>query len=169
MKNAIVPGSFDPITSGHLDIIKRAATLFDSVVVGVARNVAKVPMFTLDERLDLVRQATAGIAGVEVESFHSLLVEFAVKKHAHVVVRGLRAVSDFEHEFQMAQLNRELDPSVETMFMMASQEYAYLSSSSVREIAEYGGIIKSLVPPVVEEALKKKISSLKKGGTGNGS
>jgi pantetheine-phosphate adenylyltransferase len=159
LKTAIVPGSFDPITSGHLDIIKRASALYDTIVVGVAKNVAKTPMFTLDERVALVKKATAGIDNVAVEEFDSLLVEFAALKNAQVVVRGLRAVSDFEHEFQMAQLNRELNDSVETMFMMASPQYAYLSSSSVREIAEYGGAVTDLVPHVVEEALKNKFSS----------
>ena len=159
MKTAIVPGSFDPITSGHLDIIKRASVLFDSVVVGVAKNVAKTPMFTTDERVALVKKATGDIPNVSVEEFDSLLVEFAKEKGAHVIVKGLRAVSDFEHEFQMAQLNRELNDTVETMFMMASPEYAYLSSSSMREIAEYGETVKGLVPPVVEEALKNKFSS----------
>ncbi|MFA5867409.1 MAG: pantetheine-phosphate adenylyltransferase [Actinomycetota bacterium] len=159
MKTAIVPGSFDPITSGHLDIIKRAATLFDSVVVGVAKNVAKKPLFTTDERVGLVKKATSDIANVAVKEFDSLLVEFADRQDAHVIVKGLRAVSDFEHEFQMAQLNRELNETVETLFMMASPEYAYLSSSSVREIAEYGGAVKGLVPLVVEEALRNKFSS----------
>jgi pantetheine-phosphate adenylyltransferase len=156
---AIVPGSFDPVTSGHLDIITRAAALFESVVVGVATNVAKTPLFSVEERAALAESATAGMSNVRVEIFDSLLVDFAAMKDAHVIVKGLRAVSDFEHEFQMAQLNRELNASVETMFMMASPEYAYLSSSSVREIAEYGGAVKGLVPPVVEEALKKKFSS----------
>lgn len=159
MKTAIVPGSLDPISSGHLDIIKRAADLFETVVVGVAKNVAKAPLFTLEERVMLAKSATSEISNVSVESFDSLLVEFAEKKGAQVIVKGLRAVSDFEHEFQMAQLNRELNDTVETMFMMASPEYAYLSSSSVREIAEYGGSVKGLVPLVVEEALKNKFSS----------
>lgn len=159
MTRAIVPGSFDPVTSGHLDIIKRAAAFFDSVVVGVATNVAKTPLFSVDERAALAKSATAGMPNVSVEEFDSLLVDFAAKKDATVIVKGLRAVSDFEHEFQMAQLNRELNDKVETMFMMASPEFAYLSSSSVREIAEYGGVVKGLVPPVVEEALKQKFSS----------
>lgn len=163
MKTAIVPGSFDPITSGHLDVIRRVSVLFDKIVIGVAKNVAKTPMFNLEERVTLVRAATEGIPGVSVESFDSLLVEFARAQDAHAVVRGLRAVSDFEHEFQMAQLNRELDDTVETVFVMASPEYAYLSSSAVREIAEYGGVVKTLVPPVVEDALRKKIAS-RKGG-----
>lgn len=163
MKTAIVPGSFDPITSGHLDVIRRVSILFDKIVIGVAKNVAKAPMFTLEERVELARAATADIPNVSVEEFDSLLVEFAGAKDAHAVVRGLRAVSDFEHEFQMAQLNRELDDTVETVFVMASPEYAYLSSSAVREIAEYGGVVKTLVPPVVEDALKKKIAS-RKGG-----
>jgi len=163
LKTAIVPGSFDPITSGHLDVIRRVSVLFDHVVIGVAVNVAKTPLFSLDERVELVGAAVAGIPNVTVEAFDSLTVEFAVAKDAHAVVRGLRAVSDFEHEFQMAQLNRELDASVETVFVMASPEYAYLSSSAVREIAEYGGVVKSLVPPVVELALQKKIASRKEG------
>lgn len=159
MKTAVIPGSFDPITSGHLDIIKRASVLFDKVVIGIAKNFIKDPMFTLEERVELVRMATSDITNVSVEPFDSLLVEFAAAKKAHVIVKGLRAVSDFEHEFQMAQLNRELNREVETIFMMASPKYAYLSSSAVREIAEYGGDVKSLVPSVVEEALKKKTSS----------
>ena len=159
MKTAVIPGSFDPITSGHLDIIKRASVLFDKVVIGIAKNFIKDPMFTLEERVELVGIATGDIANVSVEPFDSLLVEFATAKKAHVIVKGLRAVSDFEHEFQMAQLNRELNREVETIFMMASPKYAYLSSSAVREIAEYGGDVKGLVPSVVEEALKKKTSS----------
>ncbi len=163
MKVAIVPGSFDPITSGHLDIIKRAAVVFDRVVVGVSKRIPKNTLFSPDERKAMVEKALAGMKNVEVEIFDTLLVEFARQHDAHAVVRGLRAVSDFEHEFQMAQLNRELDSEVETVFVMASPEYAYLSSSAVKEIAEYSGSVKGLVPGVVEDALAAKFPSMKGG------
>ncbi len=163
MRVAIVPGSFDPITAGHLDIIKRATQLFDRVVIGVAKNPGKRTLFSIEERVRFVEEATKDIKGVSVEVFDSLLVGFARKHDAHAIIKGLRAVSDFEHEFQMAQLNRELDPSMETIFMMASTEYAYLSSSAVKEIAEYQGSVKGLVPDVVEESLKEKFAGLKGG------
>lgn len=156
MKVAIVPGSFDPITTGHLDIIKRASELFDKVVIGVAINPGKKTLFSTDERVKLVKEATQNLKRVEVEAFDGLLVKFAQDHHAHAIIKGLRAVSDFEHEFQMAQINRELDASMETIFMMASPENAYLSSSAVKEIAEYGGDVKGLVPANVERELKKK-------------
>lgn len=156
MRVAIVPGSFDPITTGHLDIIKRASELFDKVVIGVAVNPGKKTLFSTDERVKLVKEATQDLTRVEVEVFGGLLVKFAQDHHAHAIIKGLRAVSDFEHEFQMAQINRELDASMETIFMMASPENAYLSSSAVKEIAEYGGDVKGLVPANVERELKKK-------------
>lgn len=160
---AIVPGSFDPITTGHLDVIKRATQLFDRVVIGVAKNPGKRTLFSIEERVRFVEEATKDTKGVSVEIFDTLLVEFARKHGAHAIIKGLRAVSDFEHEFQMAQLNRELDPSMETIFVMASTEYAYLSSSAVKEIAEYQGSVKGLVPDVVEESLREKFAGLKGG------
>lgn len=163
MRVAIVPGSFDPITSGHLDIIRRAAIVFDKVVVGVSKKIPKNTLFSADEREAMVEKALTGMNNVDVEIFDSLLVEFARRHDAHAVVRGLRAVSDFEHEFQMAQLNRELDSKIETMFVMASPKYAYLSSSAVKEIAEYSGSVKGLVPDVVETALAAKFPSMKGG------
>lgn len=158
MRIAVYPGSFDPITNGHLDIIERAAQLYDEVVVGVAKNTRKSPLFSLKDRIRFAGNALAHLKNVRIESFNCLLVEFARRHDAHSIIKGLRAVSDFEHEFQMAQLNRKLDPSIETMFMMASPEYAYLSSSAVKEIAEYGGCLEGLVPPEVEEGLRKSFS-----------
>ncbi|MHB0975897.1 MAG: pantetheine-phosphate adenylyltransferase [Candidatus Aquicultorales bacterium] len=155
MTIAICPGSFDPVTTGHLDIILRASRLYEKVVVGVADNRLKRSLFSLDERTTMIREALPGANNVEVVAFDSLLVNFAQEHESKVIIRGLRAVSDFEHEFQMAQLNRKLDPELETVFMMASPEYAYLSSSAVREIAEYGGCVRGLVPPNVEEPLRK--------------
>lgn len=163
MRVAIVPGSFDPITSGHLDIIQRASVIFHKVVVGVAENTPKRRLFTARQRRELVVQAATDLPNVSVEVFDTLLVDFARRHDARAIVRGLRAVSDFEHEFQMAQLNRELDESVETVFVMASPKFAYLSSSAVKEIAEYGGDVSGLVPAAVATALAEKFSS-KRGG-----
>lgn len=155
MATAICPGSFDPITSGHLDIIKRATALYDKVVIGLAKYPPKKPLFSAKDRLRFVEAVISDQKGVVAEVFDCLLVEFARKHKANIIIKGLRAISDFEHEFQMAQLNRKLDPNIETVFMMASPEYGYLSSSAVKEIAAYGGCIKGLVPPEVEEALRK--------------
>lgn len=152
---AVCPGTFDPITNGHLDIIGRATDIYDKIVVGVAKNPVKKTLFTLEERLRLAKLSLAEFVKVEVEEFDSLLVEFAQKHQAKVVIKGLRAVSDFEHELQMAQLNKRLNREIETTFMMASPEYMYLSSSAVKEIAMYGGDITGLVPEVVKEELKK--------------
>lgn len=151
---AVVPGSFDPITAGHIDIINRAAKLYDKVIVGVVVNPSKTPLFSLEERVKMVIEALNNKDKIEVDSFNGLLVDFVRMHGARVIIRGLRAVSDFEHEFQMAQLNRRLCPDVETVFVMASPEYAYLSSSVVKEIARYGGNIDGLVPPNVIKSLR---------------
>ncbi len=155
MQIAVCPGSFDPITIGHLDIIERASKIYDKVIVAVAINTSKQPTFTLEERLKFIKQGISGLANVEVEAFDCLLVELARKHDAHTIIKGLRAVTDFEHEFQMAQLNHYLDNTIETVFMMANPQYAYLSSSAVKEIASYGGLVEGLVTPEVELALKK--------------
>lgn len=156
MRVAVCPGTFDPVTTGHLDIIERATNLYDRVVVGVAENPPKKLLFTSEERVRLVKDAVVGYKNVVVEPFNGLLVEFAHKHGANTIIKGLRAVTDFEHEFQMAQLNRELDQSIETVFIMASPKFAYLSSSAVKEIAEYGGSIKGLVPPEAEISLSRR-------------
>lgn len=156
MRVAVCPGTFDPVTTGHLDIIERATNLYDRVVVGVAENPPKKLLFTSEERVRLVKDAVVGYKNVVVEPFDGLLVEFAHKHGANTIIKGLRAVTDFEHEFQMAQLNRELDQSIETVFIMASPKFAYLSSSAVKEIAEYGGSIKGLVPPEAEISLSRR-------------
>lgn len=149
MRIAICPGSFDPVTVGHVDIIKRASGLFDRVVVAVLVNDAKQPVFTLQERMDMLRRATGEIPGIEVDSFHGLLMDYAREKKATAVIRGLRAVSDFEYEFQMASMNRRLNPDVETVFIMTDTRYSYLSSSMVRTIGSMNGDITGLVPDAV--------------------
>ena len=160
MKRGIVPGTFDPITSGHLDIIERAAALFDELVVAVALSPDKGggPLFTPAERVVFIEQATSHLQNVTVRSFDTLLVEFAEEVNASVIVKGLRAMTDFEREFQMAALNWRLDNHIETMFIMAIPEYMYLSSSAVREIAAHGRTAEGLVPDVVCEALSRKLS-----------
>ena len=156
MRRAIYPGSFDPVTNGHLDVIERARKLFDEVVVAVAVNDQKRPLFPLEERLELLRNVTRKIGGVEIAPLDGLLVEFAVQQNARAIVRGLRAVSDFEFEFQMALMNRKLEGSVETIFLMPKEEYTYLSSRIVKEIARLGGDVGKFVPPCVVESFRKK-------------
>ncbi|MHB8840220.1 MAG: pantetheine-phosphate adenylyltransferase [Candidatus Aquicultor sp.] len=158
MTKAVVPGSFDPITAGHIDIIKRATEIYDEVVVGIVVNPNKRSLFSLETRVEMVKEAIGWADKIKVDAFDGLLVEFVRMQDARVIIRGLRAVSDFEHEFQMAQLNRRLDPEVETIFVMASPEYAYLSSSIVKEIARYGGNINGLVPPNVEKLLRDALA-----------
>ena len=155
MSIAVYPGSFDPCTNGHLDIIDRSAQLFDKVIVAVLTNSSKTPVFTVSERIELLKTATADYSNVEVCSFSGLLVDFLRKIDVKVVIKGLRAVSDFEYEFQMALTNKALYPELETLFMHSSQEYMFLSSSVVREVAKYGGSLTGLVPeeliPIVEK------------------
>ncbi len=157
MRRAIYPGSFDPVTNGHLDVIERARKLFDEVVVAVAHNDQKQPLFSLAERLDFLDQVTRNIDGVKVAPLDGLLVEFAVQQNARAVVRGLRAVSDFEFEFQMALMNRKLEVNVETIFLMPKEEYTYLSSRIVKEIARLGGDVGVFVPPCVVESFRAKL------------
>ena len=153
---AVCPGSFDPLTMGHVDIIERAARLYDRVIVAVLLNIDKRPLFTVEERVAIIGEVFAGHGNVSVDTFEGLLVDYARQKGASVIVRGLRAVSDFEYEFQMALMNRHLAPTLETMFMVPSLEVSYVSSSLVREVARFGGDIDKLVHPRVAEALRAK-------------
>jgi len=157
MRRAIYPGSFDPITKGHLDVIERARKLFDEVIVAVAYNEQKRPLFTIEERIAMLREALGTSEHVRVEMMAGLLVEFAATQGAIAVVRGLRAVSDFEFEFQMALMNRKISSAVETIFLMPKEDYTYLSSRIVKEIARLGGDIRSFVPPRVVEAFAHKL------------
>lgn len=157
MKTAICPGSFDPVTHGHLDIIRRAATLFDRVIVVVMTNSSKQPLFSKEERLDLLRRSTVGMDNVEVDSYGGLLAEYARLKHADVIVKGLRAMSDFEYEFQMALTNRKLNPEAETVFLTTTAEHMYLSSSLVKQVAGLGGDINGFVPDCIIQDILKKI------------
>lgn len=149
MNVAVYPGSFDPITNGHLDIIRRAAKLYDKVIVGVLTNSAKQPMFSKSQRADFIRKSTADIDNIEVSFFDGLLVDFLKRENAKVIVKGLRATSDFEYEFQMALVNKQLCPDVETVFLSSSERFTYLSSSIVREIGKLGGDISVFVPPEI--------------------
>lgn len=158
MRKAIYPGSFDPVTNGHLDVIERARKLFDEVIVAVAHNDEKQPLFSLKERLDLLGETAGEIDNVRIVQFKGLLVDFARAQKAGAVIRGLRAVSDFEFEFQMALMNRKLDAAVETIFLMPKEEYTYLSSRIVKEIARLGGDISSFVPTCVAKALNRKFT-----------
>ncbi len=152
-RTAIYPGTFDPPTNGHIDIIARALRLFQNVIVAVSPNQRKTPLFSLDERIAMIREATGHMPNLSVEAFEGLLVTYVRKKKATAIIRGIRAVSDFEYEFQMALMNRKLDLSVETIFLMPSQEYCYLSSSLIKEVAALGGNITDLVPKIVSEKL----------------
>ncbi len=156
MKTAVYPGSFDPITYGHIDIIDRASKLFDNVIVAVLNNPLKTPLFNTEERIDMIRQATVNMKNVEVDGFSGLLIHYVDRRGANAVVKGLRAVSDFEYELQMALMNRKLNKNVETVFMMTSSEYSFLSSSLVKEVSRLGGCVNELVPDYVVNKLLEK-------------
>ncbi|HLR53484.1 MAG TPA: pantetheine-phosphate adenylyltransferase [Pseudogracilibacillus sp.] len=153
---AICPGSFDPITNGHLDIISRGAKLFDEVIVAIFDNHSKAPLFTVEERIDLISQATAHLPNVKADSSNGLLVDYAKAHDANAILRGLRAISDFEYEMQITSMNKKLEPDIETIFMMTNNQYSFLSSSIVKEVAKYDANIECLVPEVVVEAIRAK-------------
>lgn len=162
MRTAVYPGSFDPITNGHLDVIQRAARLFDTVIVAIAVNESKSPLFTMAQRKDLTARSVQHLANVRVDTFTGLLVDYVLEKGGEAVIRGLRAVSDFEFEFQLALMNRKLNERVETIFMMPKESYTFISSRMIKEVARLGGDISSFVPPHVEAALKEKYASPKR-------
>lgn len=153
---AVCPGSFDPITYGHLDIIRRGAKVFDQIYVVVLNNSSKQPLFSVEERIELIKEVTKDIPNVKVDSFQGLLVDYAKNVNAHAIIRGLRAVSDFEYEMQITSMNRVLNDEIETFFIMTNNQYSFLSSSIVKEVAKYNGKVTELVPPCVERALKAK-------------
>ena len=155
---AIYPGSFDPVTNGHLDLIERGEKMFDKLIVAVLKNVEKEPLFSVPERVDMLREVTKQWDAVEVDVFQGLLVDYARKRGAAVILRGIRAVSDYEYELQMALMNRKLEPRIETVFMLPGEPYSYLSAKLVREIAQLGGPLVGLVPPAVEQRLRAKVS-----------
>lgn len=158
-KTAVYPGTFDPLTNGHLDLIRRGLGIFDEIIIAVARGSKKGTLFTLQERVGMIQEGVAGIEGVRVESFDTLLVDYVADKNAVAIIRGLRAVSDFEYEMQMALMNRKLDQNLETVFMMPSLRYIFLSSTIVKEAASFGGEVEGLVPQHVERALREKFSA----------
>ena len=163
---AVFPGSFDPLTSGHVDIIQRGCAIFDRVIVAVLINQDKTPLFTVHERIAMIREVFQGRDNVEVDKFDGLLVEYARAKQAHALIRGLRAVSDFEYEFQMALMNRRLNHDLETVFLMPAEQYTYTSSRLIKEVFRLGGEVGGLVPPVVEDRLRQKQASLRDGLAG---
>ncbi|MBI5196975.1 MAG: pantetheine-phosphate adenylyltransferase [Nitrospirae bacterium] len=153
---AVYPGTFDPITRGHQDIVKRSLRIFDRIIVAIGPNPKKAPLFTLPERVSMLQEVFKNLPGVSIRSFDGLLVDFVRIEGAHAIIRGLRAISDFESEFQMALMNRKLDEEIETVYLMPSEEYSYLTSSLIKEIAQFGGDISPLVSPIVKEMLEKK-------------
>ena len=162
MRRAIYPGSFDPVTNGHLDIIERGCKLFDEIIIGILVNPDKQPLFTVEERQEMLTEVMKGIdkgnCALRVDSFSGLLVKYAVAQQADVIVRGIRAISDYEYEFQMALMNRRLEPGIETVFMMPAETYSYVSSRLVKEVFHLGGVVTGLVPPLIEKRMKEKLN-----------
>jgi len=158
MKTAVYPGSFDPVTNGHIDVIERALRLFDKVIVAVGDNPGKKPTFTIEERMGMLKESTKHLNNIEIDSFSGLLLDFVKGKDSKIIIRGLRAVSDFEFEFQRALLNRVADGDIDTVFIMTKEHYVYLNSSIVKEMAMFGGKVSGLVPEIVEKRLKEKFS-----------
>ena len=154
---AIYPGSFDPITNGHLDLIERGCRLFDKLIVSILRNESKLPLFSVEERVEMLREVVGGYSNVEVDSFDGLLVDYAARQNATVLLRGIRAISDYEYELQMALMNRRLRPLIETVFMMSSEAYSFISSRLVKEVFGLGGAVSGLVPPPVEARLRERL------------
>lgn len=161
MRTAIYPGTFDPLTNGHLDLIKRGLFMFDRIIIAVAPSLKKQPLFTIEERLAFIKLAIEGLKGAEAAAFDGLLVDYVRKSKGVAILRGLRAVSDFEYELQIALMNRRLNHSIETVFMMPSEEYTFLTSSIIKEVTSFGGSVKGLVPEEVEEALREKFKAVK--------
>jgi pantetheine-phosphate adenylyltransferase len=158
MTVALYPGTFDPLTNGHLDLIKRSVRMFDKVVVAIFENPTKGPLFSVEERRRLIEESTRGLSNIEIDTFsNTLLVFYAKQRQAHVIIRGLRAIADFEYEFQMTLMNRRLDEDIETVFLMPREEYTYVASRLIKEVAAYGGNVEELVPPPVALALKEKL------------
>ncbi|MEW6425672.1 MAG: pantetheine-phosphate adenylyltransferase [Bacillota bacterium] len=164
MAKAVYPGSFDPLTYGHLDVIERAASLFEEVIVAVSRNASKKPLFSVAERVDMLKAVLAPFSNVKVDSFDGLTVNYARSRGANAIIRGLRAISDFENEFMMALTNKKLAPAIDTVFLMTRAEYSFISSSGVKEVASFGGCVKELVPPEVEQRLIRKFTARRETG-----
>jgi len=162
MRRAIYPGSFDPVTNGHLDIIERGCKLFDEIIISILVNPEKQPFFSVEERKQMLDEVVGSISkgrcAVRVDSFTGLLVNYAVTQQANVIVRGIRAISDYEYEFQMALMNRRLEPGIETVFMMPAEKYSYVSSRLVKEVLQLGGVVAGLVPPLIEKRMKEKLN-----------
>ncbi len=156
---AIYPGSFDPVTNGHIDIVKRGASLFDEIIVAILYNPGKKSLFTLDERMDMLRQSMKGIPGLSFDSFDGLLMDYAEKQRAHAILRGMRAVSDFEYEFQLALMNRKLNRNIQTVFLMTGLRWIFTSSSIIKEAAQFGGDISDMVPPIVNRKIMEKFGT----------
>jgi len=160
-KRAIYPGTFDPITNGHLSIVRRGLKIFDKIIIAILTNPNKIPLFTIEERIEMIQEALKGMSNIEIDTYNGLLVDYAVEKGACVILRGLRALSDFEYEFQMALMNRKLNRDIQSVFLMTDYKWFYTSSTIIKEAASFGGDVSGLVPPIVNKKLKEKYGHLK--------